>query len=109
MIEANDVFVFEVDVVEKSLGDAVTVAYFTTPTCGPCRMLRPRLEKLESQNEGLQVIKIDATINPELAAEHSVRSVPTLLVYSGGYQVDRLEGIQSEKVLQETFDKYLED
>jgi thioredoxin-like negative regulator of GroEL len=99
---------FEIQVLAPSYA-GVSVAYFTTPTCGPCRMLKPRLEKLESQNESLFVTRIDATLEPELAAEHNIRSVPTLLVYSGGYQVDRIEGIQSEKALQEKFSKYLED
>jgi thioredoxin-like negative regulator of GroEL len=102
-----DLYNFDTDVIHSD--DVLTVAYFTTPTCGPCRMLKPRLEKLEESNEGLRVVRVDATIDYELAAEHNIRSVPTLLLYSGGYQVGRIEGIQPEKTLQEAFTKYLED
>lgn len=98
---------FDEDVVQASI-HGVTVAYFTTPFCGPCRMLKPRLEKLEAESEGLNVVRIDATLHPEVAEEHSIRSVPTLLVYSAGYQVERLEGIQQDKALRETFSKYLD-
>jgi thioredoxin 1 len=70
-------------------------------------MLKPRLEELENENPGLTVIRIDASIETDLAIEHRVMSVPTLLVYSGGYQVARIEGIKPKNVLQETFAKYL--
>lgn len=85
----------------------LTVAYFTAPWCGPCRMLKPRLEELESENLGLQVVRIDASISTELAAQFTIMSVPTLLLYSGGQQVGRYEGIQPKNALQEAFAKYL--
>lgn len=85
----------------------LTVAYFTAPWCGPCRMLKPVLEALENENLGLRIVRIDASIDSELAAEFQIMSVPTLLLYADGYQVNRIEGIKPKAVLQETFAKWL--
>ena len=60
----------------------LTVAYFTAPWCGPCRMLKPRLEELESENLGMTVVRIDASIETDRAADFKIMTVPTLLLYA---------------------------
>ncbi len=59
--------------------DKPTIVYFTTPDCAPCKTIqRPALEKLTSLfGEGISVIEIDASQNPELAKTWGVMSVPT--------------------------------
>lgn len=100
-------FYYDEVVVDSILPGVLTIAYFTTPTCGPCRMLKPRLEELETENEGLTVTRIDAYDYPTLAEEHGVRSVPTLLLYVGGELAERIDGIKPKKTLQEIFNNYL--
>lgn len=104
-LSADSYDVFNTEVANTSQ-HGIVVGYFTTPWCGPCRMLKPRLEELENENPLLTVVRIDASINTEIAAQFGIMSVPTLLVYSGGYQVARIEGIKPKKFLQELFDKY---
>lgn len=84
----------------------VTVGYFTAPWCGPCRMLKPRLEELETENEALTVVRVDVESNAELARKFSIMSVPTLFFYSGGFQVAVVNGIKQKAFLQEIIDKY---
>lgn len=102
MLDLTD---FQTEVIDSDA--PLTVAYFTAPWCGPCRMLKPTLEKLEESNLGLTVVRIDASIETELAAQFQIMSVPTLLLYAGGVQVNRIEGIKPKHVLQETFSKWL--
>lgn len=99
---------FEIQVLGTSYAH-LTIAYLTAPWCGPCRMLKPRLEKLENKYEGLTVVRIDVDTERggEVARENQVMSVPTLWFYSGGYRVADFTGIQTDKVLTETIERYL--
>lgn len=97
---------FEIDVLASPA--ALCVAYFTAPWCGPCRMLKPRLDELESENEGLTVARIDVSIeSTQFAESFQIRSVPTLLLYAAGLQVGRVDGIKPKKELQTEFAKWL--
>jgi thioredoxin 1 len=103
--EMIELYNFQTDVIDSDA--PLTVGYFTAPWCGPCRMLKPRLEELENENLGLTVVRIDASIETELAAQFQIMTVPTLLLYAGHFQVGRIEGIKPKNVLQETFSKWL--
>lgn len=61
---------------------AATLLYFTTPTCTPCKTVqRPAIQRLREQmGDGLEVIEIDASTQPEVAGEWGVLSVPTTFV-----------------------------
>jgi thioredoxin-like negative regulator of GroEL len=59
-----------------------TIVYFTTPTCAPCKTVqRPAIESLKRNlGEWLQVIEVDASVEPELAQNWGVLSVPTTFI-----------------------------
>jgi thioredoxin 1 len=65
---------------------------FYTPTCGPCRQLEPELRQLSEQIPGVKVVKVDATKAPQVAAQFGVRSVPVLIAFRNGEQIQRLNG-----------------
>jgi len=52
--------------------------YFSAEWCGPCRMLGPVMEELNS--EGYEVQKIDVDNNPELSQQFGVRNIPTVIL-----------------------------
>lgn len=84
---------------------AVVVAYFTAPWCGPCRMLKPTLEKLEAENDGLTVVRIDVDSNSQLARDFRIMSVPQLWFYQKGHQEETVTGIKPKPVLQTIIDE----
>lgn len=63
------------------------------PWCGPCRFVGPILEELSREYAGkLKVVKVNVDDNAQLAMRFDARSIPTLLVMSGGRVVDRIVG-----------------
>ncbi|PJF40328.1 MAG: thioredoxin [Chloroflexi bacterium] len=64
------------------------IVYFTTPMCIPCRtQQQPALARLEAEmGEAVQIIKVDATENPETADRWGVFSVPTTFILNGAGQ-----------------------
>ena len=68
--------------------------YFSAAWCGPCKVLGPKIQQLQS--EGLNIQKVDVDQDQALSAQYSVRSVPTLVKINGsGNEVGRLVGNQS--------------
>lgn len=60
-----------------------TIVYFTTPTCAPCRLQQtPVLNQLQAElgENGLQLIRVDATQDPDAARRWGVLTVPTTFV-----------------------------
>ena len=65
---------------------------FWADWCGPCRAVKPMVEKIAATYPRLTVIKVDIDANMELAAEFDVKSIPSLLLFKGGTCVERLIG-----------------
>ena len=64
--------------------------------CGPCKMLAPELERVESD---VKVIKVDVDEFEELAKEYGVMSIPTLILFNEGQEVKRTIGfIDKDKI-----------
>ena len=65
------------------------------PWCGPCRYLTPIVEQLATELAGkLRVAKMDVDQNPVTAARFNIQSIPALLVFKNGREVDRIIGAQ---------------
>jgi thioredoxin 2 len=63
--------------------------------CGPCHMLAPTIDQLAREMNGrIRVGKLNIDEQPAIADRFGVRSIPTLLVFHGGREVDRLVGVQ---------------
>ena len=69
---------------------------------GPCKQIAPRLEEIaEKYSENLSVCKVDVDQNRDLAIEYNVRSIPSLMVFKSGEQVDGLVGAVSIEELED--------
>lgn len=78
----------------------VAVQYYAT-WCGPCKMLGPILENISEERQDLVFYRIDIDKYRQQATETGIRSVPTVVLYRDGKEIDRLSGYSpKEKVLQ---------
>jgi len=65
------------------------------PWCGPCRMIAPIVAQLAAELAGqVRVAKLNVDDNPVTAGRLDVRSIPMLLVFKGGREIDRIVGVQ---------------
>lgn len=63
------------------------------PWCGPCRMLSPVIEQIAKDYTGrLKVVKLNTDENPKIAMKFNIQSIPTMLLFNRGQQVDRMTG-----------------
>ena len=68
--------------------------------CGPCRMLAPVVEELAGKYEPRMTFgKLNVDDYPHLAAQYRVMNIPTLLLFKGGQEVDRMVGGQPKEEL----------
>ena len=71
-------------------GEPMLVDFFAT-WCGPCKMLAPVIEELAADYEGrLHVLKLDTDENQSLAMNYGIMNIPTVVLFQGGNEVDRL-------------------
>ena len=72
---------------------------FYADWCAPCRMVAPFVDEIASQNVGrLLVGKVDTDKAQKVAARYGIRSIPTLIVFEDGEEVERSIGFEPEKV-----------
>ena len=66
---------------------------FWAPWCGPCRMMAPAFEQAAIQLEpGVRLLKVNTEEEQQVAAQFGIRSIPTLMLFSGGRELARMSG-----------------
>ena len=98
---------FDAEVVNASMQMPVLVDFWA-PWCGPCKVIGPLLEKLETEYAGrFKLVKIDSDEQQELSQAFGIRSIPTCVLMSGGKPVDGFMGAQPEGEIKAFLDKNL--
>jgi len=66
---------------------------FWAEWCGPCKALGPAIDQFAAEYAGrLRVVKCDVDSNSELATEYGIMSIPAVLLFKDGKEVDRVVG-----------------
>ncbi len=81
---------------------------FWADWCVPCKAVAPILEELASKYDGKLIIgKVNVDKYPRVAAGLGVRSIPTMVVFSGGEEKERLVGAYSKAQIMKTIESVL--
>ena len=69
--------------IEKTIQENLAVmVYFSAPTCNVCHALKPKLlEAIEGNFQEFQIVSVDISVEPEVAAHFNVFAIPTLLIF----------------------------
>ena len=98
---------FRQTVLERSLEVPVLLDCWA-PWCGPCRNLKPVLEKLVQAYGGRFVLaKLNTDEAPQISAALQIRSIPLVVLFVGGRPVDQFMGAQPEGQIRQFLDKHL--
>lgn len=81
---------FEAEVLNSNVP---VLADFNAGWCGPCRAMKPMLDALAEGNTAYKIVSIDIDEEDELAEEYDVTSIPCLVVFKGGQEVNRSVGL----------------
>lgn len=78
------------------------------PWCGPCKMLAPTFEALAKDYNGKLVFaKLDTDESPQTAMALGIRSIPTLIMFKDGKQVESVTGWKPREALEAMIKKHL--
>lgn len=86
---------------DSEISSGTVLVDFWASWCGPCKMLAPILEQLDSENTGVKICKVNVDESPELAKRFGIMSIPTLLLFKDGTLADKSVGLLDLESLKE--------
>ena len=91
----------EEDFVELTQADKILVDFYAE-WCGPCKMIGQVFESMEKE---VEVLKVNTDEFPDLAQKFGVMSIPTVLLFKNGSEVDKFIGLRSKEEILEFINK----
>jgi thioredoxin 1 len=93
---------------EAVKGDKPAMVDFFATWCGPCRMAGQVLDELAKEYQDKMVIgKVDVDEEKDLAGEYGVMSIPTVIIFKEGKEVERITGFPGKEGYEETIQKLI--
>ena len=107
MTQAATVTAADFDTQVLQTGVPVLVDFYAS-WCGPCRLVAPEVDAVAAQMEGrARVFKLDVDADPDVEARYGIRTIPTLIFFKDGREVDRIVGPARRTVLAERLQAHL--
>ncbi len=96
---------FEADVLGA---DAPVLVDFWAAWCAPCRMLAPTVEAVAEKYAGqARVVKLNVDDNPGVSQRYGIKGIPTLILFKGGKEEERVVGATSKEAISRMFEKHV--
>ena len=86
---------------EITKSDKPVLVDFWAVWCGPCQMMAPILHELEAEMPDVQIGKVNVDEQMDLARQFRVVSIPTLIIFKNGQEVQRMVGVTSKEELKD--------
>ena len=93
-------------IINNSKNSIVLIDFFAE-WCTPCLMMAPVIEELSGKFKKVKFAKVNIDENSELAGRFKVMSIPCLIVFKNGKEIDRVIGAQQAEMIEEKLEKYL--
>ena len=93
---------FEAEVLKSDIPVLVDI---WAPWCGPCRIVGPIIEELAGEYAGkMKVGKLNVDDNSETAMKYQVQSIPTILIFKDGQEIQRIIGARPKPAFKKEID-----
>src|SRR6266550_1843943 len=96
---------FEKDVLQS---DKPVLVDFWASWCAPCRMLAPTVDAIaEKYAANARVVKVNVDDNPSISQRYGIKGIPTLILFKGGKEEERVVGATSKEAISRMIDKHV--
>ena len=92
---------------QQEVSTGVTLVDFYADWCGPCRMMEPIIEELSTEMEGkAKIAKLDIETSQKTTSNFNVTSIPTIIIFKDGQEVERVVGVKDLDALKGILTKF---
>ena len=104
MLEVTD-GTFEAEILKS---DIPALVDFWAPWCGPCKMVGPIIEQLSTEFAGqVKIAKLNVDQAPMTPTRYGIRGIPTVILFKGGQEVDKIVGAVPKNKFVDLIKKHL--
>lgn len=90
----------------QEIAEGIVIVDYWAPWCGSCRKLEPILKSLAAE-KNIKIGKLNVDENKSFTTAKKISTIPTMLIYKNGKEVEHLTGLYTKEELTKILDKYL--
>ena len=83
----------------------LTLVDFYAEWCGPCKMLSPIIEEVANETSDVKIVKVNIDEHSDIAQKYGVMSIPTLILFKDGNEIDKSIGFMPKEDILEFINK----